>query len=185
MQLLKTGRILSTRWVASSFRLVSAVWQDYEALVSHFTNVKNNCSREKKDRSTYEGLVKKITTVEFVLDLGLMCDALQELSELSLELQKSNINLYRANNKIKRLAHVFEERRVYPGQYYKISTTAVNCLIFQGVPSYKKDRKEDPPICPNSFYENLKISVENRLFDNEEADLPKWSRVLDPKQWSE
>jgi hypothetical protein len=39
----------------------------------------------------YEGLLKKITTVEFVLDLGLMCDALQELSELSLELQKRNI----------------------------------------------------------------------------------------------
>jgi hypothetical protein len=102
----------------------------------------------------YDGLLKKITSVEFVLDLGLMCDALQELSELSLELQKRNINLYSANNKIKRLAQVFEERRVYPGQYYNISTTAANCLIFEGVPIYKK---EDPPVCPNSFYENLKI----------------------------
>jgi hypothetical protein len=62
------------------------VWQDYEALVRHFTNAKGECSRDKKDRSMYEGLLKKITTVEFVLDLGLMCDALQELSELSLEL---------------------------------------------------------------------------------------------------
>jgi hypothetical protein len=43
---------------------------------------------------------KKITTVEFVLDLGLMCDTLQELFELSLELQKCNINLYGADNKI-------------------------------------------------------------------------------------
>jgi hypothetical protein len=34
----------------------------------------------------YEELLKEITTVEFILDLGLMCDALQELSELSLEL---------------------------------------------------------------------------------------------------
>jgi hypothetical protein len=67
-----------------------------------------------------------------------MCDALQELSEPSLELQKRNINLYSANNKIKRLAQAFEERRVYPGQCYKISTTAANCLIFQGVPIYKK-----------------------------------------------
>jgi hypothetical protein len=51
MQLLKTGRILSTRWVASSFRSVSAVRQDYEALVRHFTNAKDDCSRDKKDRS--------------------------------------------------------------------------------------------------------------------------------------
>jgi hypothetical protein len=134
----------------------------------------------------YEGLLKKITTVEFVLDLGLMCDALRELSELSLELQKRNINLYSANNKIKRLAQVFEERRVYPGQYYKISTTAANCLIFQGGFLFtKKYRKEDPPICLNSFYENLKMSIEKRLLDDEEADLPKWARVVDPKQWPE
>jgi hypothetical protein len=52
----------------------------------------------------YEGLLKKITTVVFVLDLGLICDALQELSELSLELQKRNINLYHPNNKIQRLS---------------------------------------------------------------------------------
>jgi hypothetical protein len=77
------------------------------------------------------------------------------------------------------------KRRIHPGQYYKISTTAAICLIFKGVPVYKKDRKEDPPICPNSFYENLKISIEKRLFDDEEADLPKWARVLDPKQWPE
>jgi hypothetical protein len=185
MQLLKIGRILSTCWVASSFCSVSAVWQDYEALVCYFTNAKDDCSRDKKDRSMYEGLLKKITTVEFVLDLGLMCDALQELSELSLELQKCNINLYSANNKIKCLAQVFKERRVYSGQYYKISTTAGNCLIFQGVPICKKDRKEDPPICSNSFYENLKISIEKRLLDDEEADLLKWAQVLDPKQWLE
>jgi hypothetical protein len=90
-QLLKIGRILSTHWVASSFHSVSAVWHDYEALMCHFTNAKDDCSRDNKNRSMYEGLLKKITTVEFVLDLGLMCDALQELSELSLELQKHNI----------------------------------------------------------------------------------------------
>jgi hypothetical protein len=46
-------------------------------------------------------------------------------------------------------------------------------------------RRGGPPFCPNSFYENLKISIEKRLFDNEEADLPKWVRVLELKQWPE
>jgi hypothetical protein len=68
MQLLKIGRILSTCWVASSFHSVSAVWQDYEALVRHFTNAKDDCSRDNKGRSMCEGLLKKITTVVFVLD---------------------------------------------------------------------------------------------------------------------
>jgi hypothetical protein len=54
-------------------------------------------------------------------------------------------------------------------------------MLRMTAPETKKDRKEDPPICPNSFYENLKISIEKRLLDDEEADLPKWARVLDPK----
>jgi hypothetical protein len=60
VQLLKIGRILSTHWVASSFRSVSAVWQDYEALVLHSEEVKSDQTRDNGDRCTYEGLFKKI-----------------------------------------------------------------------------------------------------------------------------
>jgi hypothetical protein len=66
-------------------------------------NAMNDCPRDKKDSSMYEGLLKEITTVEFVLDLELMSETLQELSELSMKLQKHNIYLYSAKNKIKRL----------------------------------------------------------------------------------
>jgi hypothetical protein len=68
IQFLKTGRILSTRWVASSFRYVSAVWQDCESLVLHFEEAKSDQIGDKKDSYTYEGLLKKITLVKFVLD---------------------------------------------------------------------------------------------------------------------
>lgn len=110
IQLLKIGRILNTRWVASSFRTVSAVWQDYEALVLHFRQAQEDGRRSKTDRSLYEGLLKKITSSAFVLDLGLMCDALQELSELSLDLQERHINLYNADKKIRNLIQVFFQR---------------------------------------------------------------------------
>ncbi|KAJ9583574.1 hypothetical protein L9F63_022085, partial [Diploptera punctata] len=49
--------LLMTRLL--NFRTVSAVWQDFESL----------------------SLLRKITPCGFVLDLGLMCDALQEFSE--------------------------------------------------------------------------------------------------------
>jgi hypothetical protein len=49
----------------------------------------------------YQGLQWKITSTEFILDLGLMCDALQELSVLSLELQDRNINLYQEDVKVR------------------------------------------------------------------------------------
>jgi hypothetical protein len=34
----------------------------------HFEEEKSNQTRDKKDRHTYEGLLKKITSVESVLD---------------------------------------------------------------------------------------------------------------------
>ena len=68
-------------------------------------------TRDKKDKCTYDGLKRKITSTEFLLDLKLMCDALQELSELSLDLQDRNMDLYKANKKIKMLVQVFEERQ--------------------------------------------------------------------------
>ena len=52
VQLLKIGRILSTRWVASSYRSVLAVWTNYEALVQHFEEAKLDPTRDKKDKCT-------------------------------------------------------------------------------------------------------------------------------------
>ncbi|XP_065645604.1 E3 SUMO-protein ligase KIAA1586-like [Hydra vulgaris] len=88
IQLLKIGRILNARWVSSRFRSVFAVWENYEALVKHFEEAVVGPTWDKNEKSTYAGL---------------MCDALQKLSELSLDLQKRNINLYKANKKIKAL----------------------------------------------------------------------------------
>jgi hypothetical protein len=50
IQLLKIGRILSTRWAASSFRSVSAVWENFEALVRYFKEEENDPTRDKNDR---------------------------------------------------------------------------------------------------------------------------------------
>jgi hypothetical protein len=116
VQILKIGRVLCTRWVASSFRSVMAVWQDYKALALHFEEAKNDKNRDKK-RCTYEVLLRKITSVEFILDLGLMFNALQELSELSLDLQESNIDLNKAHNKIVCFVSLLESRRKTPGPF--------------------------------------------------------------------
>ena len=96
VELLKIGRVLSKQWVSSSFRSVFAVWNIYEALVKHFEEASNDPTRSASDKCTYEGLKKKITSTEFIMDLGLMCDALQELSELSLDLHERNMDLYKA-----------------------------------------------------------------------------------------
>ncbi|XP_050507956.1 E3 SUMO-protein ligase KIAA1586-like [Diabrotica virgifera virgifera] len=100
VQLLKIGRVLNTRWVASSFRTVSAVWENYEVLANHFAAAKVDQTRDPLERSKYEGLHRKLTSTCFILDLGLMCDALQELSDVSEELQHRDLDLFRANKKL-------------------------------------------------------------------------------------
>uniref|UniRef100_A0A8D2KSJ0 HAT C-terminal dimerisation domain-containing protein n=1 Tax=Varanus komodoensis TaxID=61221 RepID=A0A8D2KSJ0_VARKO len=132
-ELLKIGRILSTRWVSSR----------------------------------------------------LMCVALQELSELSLDLQDHNMDLYKANKKIKILVQVFEERRQNFGPYYKCAVAAVRDLRFRGVLLHEKDSRKDPPIDPSTFYTKLKESIEKRLLDSKGDELAYWSRILDQKHWPE
>jgi hypothetical protein len=68
-----------------------------------------------------------------------MWDALQELSELSLQLQDQNINLYQADMKIRALVQIFEERRTVPGNYCDCGTVAANNLSFEGVKLHKSN----------------------------------------------
>mgnify|MGYP000716409791 CR=1 FL=1 len=58
-QIVKIGRGLGTRCVASSFRSISAVWRNYEVLVSHFTSAKSVVTRDNTEKKMYEGLLKK------------------------------------------------------------------------------------------------------------------------------
>jgi hypothetical protein len=85
------GQILSTGSVACIFRSVSAMWEEYEAFLLYFVEAKCDCSRDRKMRCMYEGLHRKITSVQFLLDLGLMCDALQEVSKQSVDLQERDM----------------------------------------------------------------------------------------------
>ena len=158
-----------------------AVGNIYEALVKHFEEASNDPTRSASDKCTYEGLKKKITSTEFIMDLGLMCDALQELSELSLDLQERNMDLYKAKKTTTALVQVFEERIQKAGAYYKSATAAAQNLSFHGVVLHTKSVPNDPPIDPNVFYKTPKKSTENILLAKEDAELAQWVHILDQK----
>ncbi|XP_049861911.1 E3 SUMO-protein ligase KIAA1586-like [Schistocerca gregaria] len=103
-------RILGTRWVASSFRIVSAVWKNFKALVAHFTTAEGGQSRESTDR---------------------------ELSELTLELQLRDITLYSAQQKIRNQLLVLEERKLSCGPHYRKALKVVQELNFRRIPLEK------------------------------------------------
>ena len=57
LQVRRIGRVLDTRWVTSSYRTVSAVWDSYDALCAHFSMAMSDVTRPPLDRNKYSMLV--------------------------------------------------------------------------------------------------------------------------------
>ena len=73
--------MLTIRWTSSSFRVVSAVHQNYAALHRHFCTASTDVSRDVQ--ALFSGLANTIASEEFVMNLGLFMDALSELTKVS------------------------------------------------------------------------------------------------------
>ena len=133
IELHKIGRVLDTRWVASSYRAVKAVWDNYAALHAHFTKAMDDESFDSKERAQFRGLSQVLGGRAFVANLSTMCDALDELSTLSESLQCDNISLPRAQRLIQRKIEVFMNGTHSDAAYVKEASAAVASGTFQGV----------------------------------------------------
>ena len=58
------------RWVASSFRTVKAVYDDLEPLYLHFKEASSSSKWTKNDNAMFTGMLTRIQSVEFIVDLG-------------------------------------------------------------------------------------------------------------------
>ena len=105
------GRILGTRWVSSSARSVMAVWNNYAALHQHFHESSLDLRRNGGDRAQYAGLKNKLCDINFILNMGLMLDALIELEHLSKKLQDRQTSLPDAHRLITLKYHTFQSMR--------------------------------------------------------------------------
>ena len=68
----KMGRIFTIRWSAFSWRTIDAIWRSHRALVEHMQT--NSTSS-----TTYLGMLKIITSQQFVHSLAVLHDALKEI----------------------------------------------------------------------------------------------------------
>ena len=83
-------------------------------------------------------LAPKLAGSTFLLNLGLMFDALEELGKLSEALQAETINLYKAHRLIVRQIVVFVSRKSEEGERYSEAYTAVSDVLFCGVTNIVK-----------------------------------------------
>ena len=133
-QILKIGRLLSVRWVASSMRTVDSVIANYAALCELFNIASNDLTRDGKERSKYCGLRKMITIVEFVRNLNAMSDALDELGDLSTILQRRNITILDADKAIRTTIRVIDSMATEPGPKLFSAINALHKKEYKGVP---------------------------------------------------
>ena len=94
--------MLDTRWVASSFRTVKAVWSSYQSLCRHFETAAQDDARSATERATFDGMARRIHSPEFLIDLAVMYDTLYELSALSELLQHRATSIIYADKMIRR-----------------------------------------------------------------------------------
>jgi hypothetical protein len=180
VQLNKIGRVLDVRWVASSCRTVRAVWRSYEALHSHFSSKVTDNTLDSKEKAKFTGMVKKMENPNFITNLGLMFDALEELADLSLSLQKADVTLPAAIKLIARQVQVFTARKDCDSEYYAEACQAVVAGTFKGVVVASNAGKEKL-ISKPQFYQALADSMATRLLPESEKLFCKAIEVLDTK----
>ena len=178
-QVLSIGRVLSTRWVASSFRSVKAVWRSYEALNKHFEKAAADQTRNSKERQTYRGLAHRLQSQEFLCDLGLMHDVLSELSNLSQQLQAHSVTLLKADEFLRRTIRVLASFKDSPGEKSEEASQAQTSGHFGSV-SLESNSKLTP-INAKQFLQSLINNMERRL--SFEGEMLRDLSVLDTNTW--
>jgi hypothetical protein len=119
IRLNSVGRVLGTLWVSSSAHSVRTIWNNYAALYKNFREASMDQNRTSSERAQYEDLKRKFSDSNFVLNIGLMLDALTELEHLSLKLQDRKVTLAEAHHLISQKYHVFQSVTQTQGNFMK------------------------------------------------------------------
>jgi hypothetical protein len=111
-----------------------------------------------------------------------MYDALEELSHLSLSLQKADITLPIAHRLISRQIDIFLARKESNSVFYREACEAVANGEFHGVPIGSGTGKEKA-IKKGQFYQSLADSMSARLLPASEQKFCSSLAILDPSTW--
>jgi len=174
VQFKKIGKMLSIRWVASSFRAVSAVYHNYAALYSHFCAASTDVSRDAKTKASFMGLATSLASEEFVMNLGLFMDALSELTTVSEALQRDDVTLPRAYQVINRTIRALEKMKDDSTQYIKESIDGVTSLTYRTVhltASGSSGRKQGS-VDRKQFLQGLADNLKSRMFTTVASNRP-------------
>jgi len=82
---------------------------------------------------TEHNTMTKLRTNEFVLNLGIIRDALEELADVSLQLQKADKTIPCAQTLVSRQVQVFRSMADKPGKYATETQAVVETAMFHNI----------------------------------------------------
>ena len=166
IQLTKIGRVLSVRWVASSYRAVSAVHRNYSALYAHFTSAAVDYSRDSSQRRMYRGLADSLASEQFILNLGLMMDALEELTNVSEALQRDDVTLVRAYQVINRTIRALSQMKTESREHVEEAVNGVERQLYRNVSVIRAggSGRKQAAVDRMQFLQSLVDNLSSRLF---------------------
>lgn len=187
----KVGRIFTIRWVASSYRAVNALWKSYAVLYQHFLHLSENKMIKANERAMYKGLIKKMTTQEFVEDLALVRDCLAQLSLLSETLQKRKVNCIMASRHIQWTVNSLSAiKKAVSDEKYSFSfiVSDEKSLSFKTVPLQKyMSRVNYVSFDKQRFVQALIDNLQARMIlkDSDSYDVQKSLEIFTPEHLPE
>jgi hypothetical protein len=141
---------------------VSAVWDNIQALCFHFEIASQDDQRDGKERSMFRGLLNRIRSPEFLVDLGVMYDALYEFSSPSELLQNRSTSLVQADKFMRRTIRVLQSMKEKSGTRSLEAKSAATQLQFKTIRLVSNQKLVT--INEKQFITSLINNMSSRLF---------------------
>ncbi|XP_011924108.1 PREDICTED: uncharacterized protein KIAA1586 homolog isoform X1 [Cercocebus atys] len=168
-EIIKIGRVMGPRWAACSLQAATAVWHAYPILYMHFSH-------------SFCGLAKRLANINFLQDLALMIDILEEFSVLSTALQSRSTNIQKAQKLIKRTIRALENLKIGTGKYESQIEDLIKSDKFKDIPFNKNNKFNALP--RNILLDNIIQHMNLRLLsDGNYESIFNYFDLLEPSTW--
>lgn len=115
VELKKIGKIFDVRWLSSSYRSIDAVFQSLPALVAQFQEAAANSTASSKDRSKATGMLRRLQSWAFLVEVALMRDILCILQSFSLYLQSRSSSVVQVKSRLDTALKTLEAMKTVSG----------------------------------------------------------------------
>ncbi|XP_077625207.1 LOW QUALITY PROTEIN: E3 SUMO-protein ligase KIAA1586 homolog [Crocuta crocuta] len=170
LEIVKIGQVMGPRWAACSLQAATAVWHAYPILYIHFSH-------------SYSGLAKRLANINFLQDLALMIDILEEFSLLSTALQSKSTNIHKAQTLIKCTIRALENLKIGTGKHESEIESLIKSDKFKDIP-FNKNNKFNA-LHRSMLLENIIEHMHLRLLSdrNHDESVFNYFDLLKPSTW--